>query len=357
MVIEKKSKVSIIIPVYNAEKYIEKCLKSVLNQTYTNIEIIIIDDGSSDKSYNILKEYKKNDIRIHLFSRENKGVSRTRIEGIEKSSGEYIMFLDADDWIEYNMIENMVGLIEKYNADICKCGIKFEKDIRKKESDFLNSVDKETYIEKNNFEEEIYKKFIVTYNFCSIFTQLIKKEKIKLDKIYFNLAYAEDFQFNMNLYSNIESIVFTPQNYYHYVENYNSVTRSYKFEKLRNNMEDSIFVHYLLYDYLKIWNIDNKDNRKLVANKILNEMSSHLLKLSRAEDVNVNKIKEQVKMICEKSIDKKIKNSIHKKDIEGNIVNKIIKTLIYMNKTRSILIIIMYIYRPYFKIKNRKVRK
>ena len=92
-------KISIIIPVYNAEKYLKCCLDSILNQSYKNLEIIIINDGSTDNSLKVIEEYKKNDNRIILISQKNQGVSKSRNNGLELATGDYIMFIDPDDWI------------------------------------------------------------------------------------------------------------------------------------------------------------------------------------------------------------------------------------------------------------------
>ncbi|MEI0550868.1 glycosyltransferase family 2 protein [Brachyspira intermedia] len=129
--------ISIILPVYNAEKYIEKCLNSFINQTYKNIEIICINDGSKDNSYNILKELSTKDNRIKLFTHENSGPAKTRNVGLENATGNYIMFCDSDDYYELNACELMLKTIVENNVDVvmCDCNIKdyFEGGIRKKD--------------------------------------------------------------------------------------------------------------------------------------------------------------------------------------------------------------------------------
>lgn len=112
--------ISIIVPVYNAEKYIERCLNSLINQTYNYIEILCIDDGSKDNSYNIIKEFK--DKRIKLLRQENAGPAKARNLGLKNSNGEYIMFCDADDYYEPNMCELMLETIIKQNVDFVICG-------------------------------------------------------------------------------------------------------------------------------------------------------------------------------------------------------------------------------------------
>ena len=106
-------KVSIIIPVYNAELFIDKCIESIINQTYKNLEIILINDGSSDRSGEICNNYALSDNRIQVIEIKNKGASFARNVGINLATGNYIMFVDSDDWIEKDMIENMIKLLAK----------------------------------------------------------------------------------------------------------------------------------------------------------------------------------------------------------------------------------------------------
>lgn len=110
--------ISVIIPVYNVEKYLEKCIQSVINQTYKNLEIILVNDGSTDNSLNICKKFSNIDNRIVLFNKENGGLSSARNFGIDNASGEYISFLDSDDFISENMYEILVDNLEKFNGDI-----------------------------------------------------------------------------------------------------------------------------------------------------------------------------------------------------------------------------------------------
>jgi len=114
-------KVSIIVPIYNAEETLDRCIKSLINQTYKNIEIILINDGSTDNSYKICEKYKKKDKRISFFSKKNTGVSDTRNYGYKNSNGDYIMFADADDYMETNMVDKMLSVLEKEKASLTCC--------------------------------------------------------------------------------------------------------------------------------------------------------------------------------------------------------------------------------------------
>ena len=114
-------KVSIIVPVYNCEKYIERCMDSLINQTLTDIEIIVIDDESKNATFEILKEYEKKDKRIKLLTKKNSGVSSSRNKGIELAIGKYIAFVDGDDWIDLDCVEKMYDVAEKNKTDITMC--------------------------------------------------------------------------------------------------------------------------------------------------------------------------------------------------------------------------------------------
>jgi len=113
-----QKKVSIIITVYNMEKYIKKCLDSVVNQTYSNIEIILINDGSTDNSEKIIKSYEKEYNNIKVISQVNSGPAIAKNVGLDNANGEYIMILDADDWIENNFIEKLMLIAEENDSDI-----------------------------------------------------------------------------------------------------------------------------------------------------------------------------------------------------------------------------------------------
>lgn len=115
-------KLSIIVPIYNVEKYLSKCIESILNQSYINFELILINDGSPDNSSQICDEYAKKDDRIIVIHKANGGVSSARNAGIDIATGKYIGFVDPDDYIENNMYELMVNKIEKYKSDIAICG-------------------------------------------------------------------------------------------------------------------------------------------------------------------------------------------------------------------------------------------
>ena len=117
----KKLKISVVVPVFNSEKYLEKCIDSIINQTYKNIEIILINDGSSDKSEEICNSYLKTYKNIKLINQSNSGVSVARNNGLKSSTGDYVLFVDSDDWLEKDMLEIMVKEIDNFDIDIVRC--------------------------------------------------------------------------------------------------------------------------------------------------------------------------------------------------------------------------------------------
>ena len=120
---ENSIKLSIIVPVYNSEKFLNKCINSLINQTIKNIEIILINDGSSDNSLNICNEFAKKDSRIKVFSQENSGQATARNVGLDNATGEYITFTDADDWVDPDYYEKLLNTALNHNADVACASI------------------------------------------------------------------------------------------------------------------------------------------------------------------------------------------------------------------------------------------
>ena len=137
---EYNSLVTVVVPIYNTEKYLRRCLDSIINQSYSNLEIILIDDGSIDNSSKICYEYSINDHRIKIIRQKNAGVSVARNVGIRNATGQYITFVDSDDYIANDMVEILLHTIRKYNADISMCGMIRTSDKRNNMIDEDNST-------------------------------------------------------------------------------------------------------------------------------------------------------------------------------------------------------------------------
>ena len=134
--------ISVIVPVYKVEKYLNKCVQSIVNQTYKNLEIILVDDGSPDNCPEMCDEWAKKDSRIKVIHQENAGLAEARNSGISVATGEFFMFIDSDDHAEPDMIELLLNLSMEYNADVSSCGFYFdyENDNKAEACDFSDEI-------------------------------------------------------------------------------------------------------------------------------------------------------------------------------------------------------------------------
>lgn len=172
----KKNIITVIIPVYNSEKYLEKTIKSILEQTYNNYELILIDNGSTDNSAEICKKYQEKDKRVKFYIQSKKGVSNARNMGIEKATGEFICFVDSDDYIEKDMLNSYMDIYIKYKPDLIVSGFFSEVE----DIDGKVQMD-EIYCDDKNYPniEEIKKDFVTLWDkhlLYNIWNKMYKRE-------------------------------------------------------------------------------------------------------------------------------------------------------------------------------------
>lgn len=149
----KKNLISIIVPVYNVEKYLKRCIESIINQTYQNLEIILVDDGSTDNSLKLCNYYKTKDKRIKVIHQSNRGLSSARNSGLKESNGDYICFVDSDDWINLNFVKVLFETSQNTNSQIVECKTKKVYDF--KEEKDMESFQVYSFTGKNCFYEFI----------------------------------------------------------------------------------------------------------------------------------------------------------------------------------------------------------
>ena len=256
--------VSIIIPAYNAENILNKCLESIIKQTYSNLEIIVVNDGSKDNTINIIENFKQQDNRIKLINQENKGVSEARNKGIENSSGDYILFVDADDWLQEDMIEKMVNYIDSMNVDVVRCnyyGDGINGTVIGELYELANQkISKEDFIKKRVYEHSLLGKEPIK----NLVMLLLIKKKVFDDELKFDskLFMMEDVVFYKKLFDKIDSIYFLNEPLYHYCENINSVTHDST--KYKKNIYGIIDVNEVLRKETK----DIVDENKLNTNNL-----------------------------------------------------------------------------------------
>ena len=211
-------KISVIVPVYNVEKYINKCIESILNQTLKEFELILINDGSNDSSGEICDKFSAIDGRITVIHKNNEGVSAARNTGIEIAKGEFIQFIDSDDWIENNMLENLFEKIKNDKSDIVFQGAIFEDYKGRIIVEEKNNID---IIQKinNNIQQSavlLTKNSLFGYTWCKMFRRdIIENNKIMFDE---TLSLAEDEKFTCDYFRFVNKISVLENGYYHYIK-------------------------------------------------------------------------------------------------------------------------------------------
>ncbi len=221
---EKTIMVSVIVPIYNVEEYLEECLESIRNQTYTNIEVILVNDGSTDGSREICESYCEKDIRFRLINQENQGQSVARNRGVKESVGQYIMFVDSDDVVNTDVLEVLLPYM-KTDVDIVECEM-----TREKEAFFLNKIP--TIVFEGNSKEAILNCIAFrAVKFCA-FTKLYRREIV--EKIPFLEGYIyEDVFTGINYLNHIRKIIVIDYiGYYYRVRPNSTMTKSFNEKNL-----------------------------------------------------------------------------------------------------------------------------
>ena len=245
--------ISIIIPVYKVEIYIRKCLDSVLNQTYRNIEIILIDDGSPDSSGQICDEYAKTDSRIKVIHKKNEGVANARITGFNYSNGELITFIDSDDYVDSHYIEKLIAPFEKYDIDLSTCEYYEEREgVIKHPKRTVHG-----YLSRKDIDQMLASQYLfdpkLGYAGLPIFlvTKLIKRKFVgEALKKGIGLWWGEDQIASFYIFTSINAMYALQEPLYYYVQHEGQVTKSYKSSLWNNQFE--CWNRYKILDYKQL---------------------------------------------------------------------------------------------------------
>lgn len=226
--------VSIIVPVYNVEKYLHKCLDSLINQTYRNIEIVLVDDGSSDNSGTICDEYAANDRRVIVIHKKNEGAAIARIAGLDKSIGDFIVFVDSDDYIFEDYVEKMMNALIKYNVDLVSCQHNdIYNDIVKPIKRSVLGLYKGDDLIKMMSTNLIYDKDTGIGGITMMLCTKLFKRVILLETLNEGIGfwYGEDQLALLKILYTVSSIYVLPDYLYNYVHYSNQVTSKYRADK------------------------------------------------------------------------------------------------------------------------------
>lgn len=236
-------KVSIIVPAYNVESYISRCLDSLIKQTLKELEIIVIDDGSTDRTLEIIKAYNKLDSRIKVIEQTNQKQGAARNRGLEIAKGEFIGFVDSDDWVDFDYFEKMYNAAVKHNVNIAAANA--TRDYKRRIKNHLKLLQEQTFYGVNNIVKAIKNNFVVH---SKIFRFDLIKELRFLEGVFY-----EDAPYAIRAIHMSNSLVTVPDTTYHYFSNPKSTIKQALNDK---NKQDKIEMNLNLINYCEENNID-----------------------------------------------------------------------------------------------------
>ncbi|MBM6614271.1 glycosyltransferase [Desemzia sp. RIT804] len=259
--------VSVIVPVYNVEAYIEECLDSIIDQTYEKLEIIVIDDGSTDNSQQKIQPYLT-DNRVQLIEQENRGLSGARNTGLKAATGEYILFVDSDDYIEVFTIKEVVEKLEKNQVDLIRFNGKAFLDelndpIKQNSYDFSHRLQEEKIYTSNLYEAN-RRTFV-----SPVYLYIIRREVLEKNHIYFYEGILhEDELFTAQLFLAVESMMYMNRFYYNRRYRENSIMTTQSPERLKRTF-DSYLIIYKELERLYFNDIYSNEQRKMIKRQML----------------------------------------------------------------------------------------
>ena len=288
-----KVDVSIIVPIYNSEETLIKCLDSILKQKDTNFEVILINDGSSDESLNICRHYSNNYENIIIIDKKNEGSSVARNKGIDRASGRYIMFIDSDDWIEDTMLKDKYELAMKYNSDMVISGIKIDY---MKKNEIVKTI-------VNNYKFSFWKNIDeISLNIINIFenalinsscNKLYKASILKENNIYFQRTeVGEDTLFNLSVLEKINSLLITDKSYYHYNKFDNKETLTGKI--IDDSYKKYIYIHKEMLRLFEKWDRLNDEVIKYINRTMISQYLAVTYKIMRNKEIPYNAKKKML---------------------------------------------------------------
>ena len=237
--------VSIIIPIYNGQKTLERCLASIRHQSFSDFEVIMVNDGSQDHSREICLKYQKMDSRFRLLDKENTGVSDSRNQGILQARGTYIQFADCDDWLAKYAVDKLVGAAKGTGADMVIAH--FYRVLGKKIYS-KGHIKQEGLLSREQFAEEMMKA-PANFYYGVLWNKLFRKEIIQKQHVTcpVDLSWCEDFLFNLNYLKSAKTVYALPIPVYYYVKNKGSLVST------QVNLKQTIRIKKILFGYYKEW--------------------------------------------------------------------------------------------------------
>ena len=302
-----KELVTVVVPIYNVENYLERCINSIINQTYKNIEIFLVNDGSPDNSKKIMEKFKYQDSRVKCFYKENGGLSDTRNYAINRANGKYICFIDGDDYIEKTFVEKLLNKAKTDGSDMVWCNFNMVNDDGKYSEIIINEND------------------ICFFEIPSACNKLFNIKLFKENNIFFPKGiWYEDLATTPRILFSAKKISYVNENLYDYYFNDKSITNTYSIKVL-----DSLKAIKIIDDYVKekkINNVYDKMEYLYLYNGVLNTV----YRLSMCNEATIDDIKNVVK-ICMERFPNLLNNKayINRLDTSRKILRLLIKLKLY----------------------------
>ena len=259
-------KISAIMPVYNVEKFIGKCIESLQAQTLTEWELIAVDDGSPDNSGAICDEYAKNDSRITVIHKENGGAPSARNTAIPQARGEYLYFVDSDDWAEPTMFEDMYKMAKENNAQLVVAG--YYIDTYYSDTEFYSqeqALPTKVFANQREFREYAHNMFDKNLLYTP-WNKLFERKYIMDNDIRFRNTFWDDFPFNLDVVRDVERVVLMEDKYYHFMRaRADSETAKYRSDMLDKREEE----HGWMLDLYKHWDVDSAESQEMIQRRYI----------------------------------------------------------------------------------------
>lgn len=330
-------KISIIVPIYNAENHLEKCIKSILTQTVEDLELILVDDGSKDNSLNICNAYASRDSRVKVIHQKNAGVSAARNHGIEVAGGDYIGFVDSDDWIDAHMYERLLEEAKKTNADVVMCDATTVYRSGKTQVDTITQLSTNQILKKTDFTPSLLVEMAGSVWRCIYKNNRYDGKLMQCKNLHFPLGvkFSEDRIFNIYAFGYANKVSYIKETYYYrYINEKSAVHRFHEdyfeaYKKAAGEIEKAIDL---------AWNAEEKYKIAYLQQFISGSLMAICNYYYKTSTMDKKARKEALKKVCN---DQDLRKAIKKSNYIG-ILSKVV-----MNRKINLLVI-------YAKLANLK---
>ena len=309
-------KVSVVMPVYNAEKYLKRSIESILNQTLKELELILVNDGSKDRSIDICREYEQKDSRIIVVDKKNEGACIARNTGIHLAKGEYLQLVDADDYCELNMLEEQYELAKSTNAEVVMCGLKYDISLKNGEVLYEEDHYQNAVLTGKQEIKEVMMDIINNMLFNYTHNKLYNLNFLKENNLQFTewLPIDQDTNFNIDVFKQLNRLTLTTKSYYHYIKTFEETivnryhpekfkVRTYRYERLIEMFKEfgiyteenkkqlaSIYIHQVIECFEMYFHercpLTTKEKKHCIKNIILNQSVKQVLsQVNRAKSI------------------------------------------------------------------------